>query len=82
MLPEEDLIITQGRAGHGGNFVSLQHTPSGISRHHPGPLAGVNVHRLLREWSEQIEAELLVRGLTQYSVPDCRTKSNWQSGTR
>jgi hypothetical protein len=79
MLREEDLVISRGRASHGGDFLHLRHEPTGITRHHAGPLTGVNVHKLLQEWHQQIEDEILSRGLTQFTVAAYQTKKTWQS---
>jgi len=51
----------------GGDFMEIEHVPTGIKRHHPPPLGGPAVQkeakaRLLRE----IEADLVAKGLTQY----------------
>lgn len=70
MLRDEDIQIERGRAAHGGDFVRLTHTPTGISRSHPGPLgAGSRQHRLISSWLSEIEAELRRIGLTQYIIP-------------
>ena len=79
MLRAEDLTTSRGRMVHGGDFVQLRHTPTGIQRQHSGPLRGVNVHKLLQEWREQIEAEILSQGLTEFIVEPYPKKNTWQS---
>jgi hypothetical protein len=68
LLRDEDIRIDIGRTSHGGDFTRMVHIPSGIERLHPGPLTGVNVHELRQRWLAEIEAELRLRGLTQYIV--------------
>ncbi len=79
MLREEDLMITQGRVEGGGGFIQLSHTPTGIQRGHFGPLRGVSVHKLLQDWQEQIEAEILSKGLTEFIIEPYRTKAKGRS---
>jgi hypothetical protein len=78
MLREEDLRVELGRADQGGDFLRLVHVPSGIQRNHPGPLQGLNQHKLMQRWRSEIEAELCERGLTQHLIPDYRSKSRRQ----
>jgi hypothetical protein len=74
MLREEDLQIDRGRASHGGDFLCLTHIPTRVSRLQPGPLRGINQHRLMQSWLSEIETELQAKGLTQHIVPAYRTK--------
>jgi len=69
MLREEDIELERGRASHGGDFLILTHTPSGVSRSHPGPLRGLNQRALIQTWLDEIEAELMSKGLAQHIVP-------------
>lgn len=77
MLREEDIRIDIGRASHGGDFLRLIHIPTGKLRSDPGPL-GKRQRQLLKTWHEEIEAELLAEGLTEYIVPDYPVKSTRQ----
>jgi hypothetical protein len=74
MLREEDLQIDCGRTSK-GDFIRLVHVPTGISRYNSGPLRGLNQHTLLQTWHREIEAELQLTGLSQYIVPEYRTKN-------
>ena len=58
MLREEEVRIDAGLASHGGDFMRIEHLPTGIERWHPGPLASVNRHELVQGWLAEIEAEL------------------------
>jgi hypothetical protein len=72
MLREEDIHIKEGRCV-GGTFLEVVHLPSGISRSN-GPIGAVSQHQLVSAWKHEIETELIERGLSQYIVPDFRTK--------
>ena len=75
MLRDEDIQMERGRASHGGDFLRLTHIPSGISRSHLGPLGTANKqHLLISSWLSEIAAELRAQGLTQYIIPEHRTK--------
>ena len=65
MLKVEDIEVQVGR-GVGGDFMKVLHKPTGIFRAEGPPLRkpGKSKHRFLQE----IEAELVQRGLTQYLV--------------
>ncbi|TWT31405.1 hypothetical protein [Blastopirellula retiformator] len=78
MLREEEIQIQIGRGSHGGDFLRVVHTPTGIERLHPGPLAGVNRHELTQQWLEEMETELIAKGLHQYVVPNYPAKNRWQ----
>lgn len=65
MIDENDVRIDIGRASDNGDFLRLTHIPSGISRHHPGPLTGVNQHELIENWKREIESELNSHGPNQ-----------------
>lgn len=72
MLPEESVQLEIGRASHGGDFLRLLHLPTGLSRHHPGPLRGINRSKLVQSLLSEIEAELVAKGLHQYIVHDSK----------
>jgi hypothetical protein len=74
MLRDEDIRMERGRASHGGDFLRFTHIPTGISKQHPGPLRNLNQHKLISDWFAEVEAELRAKGLTQYIIPDHRTK--------
>jgi hypothetical protein len=76
MLREEDIRIHVGRCV-GGTFLQLVHVPTGIFRT-KGPLGAASQHQLVSAWTHEIETELIERGLTQYIVPDFRTKHTRQ----
>jgi hypothetical protein len=66
MLSAKDIIVRTGRAV-GGDFMEIEHLPSGVKRHYGPPLGGHEAQketrsRLLRE----IEAELVAKGFVQY----------------
>ena len=66
MLRVHDTIVRTGRA-IGGDFMEMEHVPTGIKRHHPPPLGGSEVQREVRaRFLREIEAELVAKGLTQY----------------
>jgi hypothetical protein len=66
MLRVHDLIIRTGRAV-GGDFMEMEHVPTGIKRFHPPPLGGADVQKEVRaRFLREIEAELVDKGLTQY----------------
>jgi hypothetical protein len=60
MLRDEDIRIDVGRSID-GDFIRVVHIPSGIKRHHPGPLTDLNRNELLERWRYEIEEELLSR---------------------
>jgi hypothetical protein len=66
MLKEHDIVVERGRGGYGGDFLRLEHVPTGKSRKHPGPLGNTDQRALLMSWLSEIEAELQAEGLTQY----------------
>jgi hypothetical protein len=72
VLRDEDLLKLVGRADHGGDFLRLVHQPTGLFRHHPGPMKGVDQHRLLQRWCDEIEAELKAAGRTEFLIEDWR----------
>ena len=75
MLRDEDIQMERGGASHGGDFLRLTHTPTGISRFHPGPLGtSSKQHLLISFWLSEIGAELRARGLTQYIILEHRSK--------
>lgn len=67
-LSKPDDIIIEIFMGPGGDSMTITHKPTGIRRGAQPPLAkpGKTRYNLLRE----IEAELIVRGLTQYLLPE------------
>jgi hypothetical protein len=66
MLRVNDIIVRIGRAV-GGDFMEIEHVPSGVKRHHPAPLGGDEVQKEVRaKFLREIEAELIAKGLTQY----------------
>jgi hypothetical protein len=66
MLRTQDIIVRVGR-GVGGDFMEIEHVPTGIKRHHHPPLGGPAVQKEARSrFLREIEAELVVKGLTQY----------------
>ena len=66
MLRTGDIIVSVGRA-EGGDFMEIEHVPTGIKRHHPPPLGGAAVQKAARaRFLREIEAELVAKGLTQY----------------
>jgi hypothetical protein len=71
MLRLEDIEVKVGRAV-GGDFMSVVHRPTGISRTVGPPLRtpGKTKHQLLGE----IESELRERGFTEHIVPDRRPR--------
>ena len=69
MLRDCDICIDVGRS-MGGDFLRVTHIPTGISRYHGSPLRGLNREELVRGWLNEIEAELLERGLTEHIVAD------------
>jgi hypothetical protein len=75
MLRDEDLRLDVGRASDGGNFLRLTHTPTGLSRSHPGPLRGLDQHALVQTWLGEIEAELKSKGQPQHIMPAYRRKN-------
>ena len=59
-------MVRVGRAV-GGDFMEIEHVPTGIKRHHPPPLRGPAVQKEARaRFLREIEAELVAKGLTQY----------------
>ena len=75
MLREEDIRIDVGRAQHGGDFMRMVHTPTGVERSHPGPLKDVNCYELQKRWLIEIEADIAARGLLQHIVKAYRVTS-------
>lgn len=82
MLKDEDVRIDFGLAQHGGDFMRMEHIPTGIERWHAGPLKGVHRQALQQRWLSEIEAELLARGLVQHVVPVLPRKSKSQGRRR
>jgi hypothetical protein len=71
MLRAGDIIVNTGRAV-GGDFMEIEHVPTGIKRHHPPPLGGADVQREVRaRFLREIEAEIIAKGLTQYIEGPC-----------
>lgn len=70
MLRQEDLQIDIGRCD-GGSFIKVTHVPTGVTRM-KGPLNGESSHRIQKRFLEEIEQELVERGLMQYIVADYR----------
>lgn len=79
MLREEDIHIKVGRCV-GGTFLEVVHAPTGISRS-KGPIGAASQRQLVSAWTHEIETELIERGLSQYLVPDFRTKQTRQRRT-
>ena len=75
MLRDEDIRMDRGRASHGGDFLRFTQIPTGISKEHPGPSRNLKQHELISSWFAEVEAELRAKGLTQYIIPDHRTKT-------
>ncbi len=66
MLKEGDIIIHVGR-GEGGNFMEMEHLPTGLKRRLDPPLGDIDEQKRVRcEFLHQIETELIEKGLTQY----------------
>jgi hypothetical protein len=66
MLRTQDIIVRVGRAV-AGDFMEIEHVPTGIKRHHPPPLGGPAVQKEVRaRFLREIEAELVAKGLVQY----------------
>ena len=66
MLRVHEIIVQTGRAT-GGDFMEMEHVPTGIKRHHPPPLGDAEVQKEVRaRFLREIEAELVAKGLTQY----------------
>lgn len=66
MLRMEDILVKTGRAV-GGDFMEIEHVPTGIKRYQPPPLAGAGGGNEVRaRFLREIEAELIAKGLTQY----------------
>jgi hypothetical protein len=66
MLRTHDIIMRVGRAA-GGDFMEIEHVPTGIKRHHPPPLGSAAVQKEAKaRFLSEIEAELASKGLTQY----------------
>ena len=78
MLREDEIRIDTGLASHGGDFIRIEHLPTGIERWDPGPLANVDRHQLVQKWLAEIEAELKEKGLTEFIVPAYPKKNRWQ----
>jgi hypothetical protein len=72
MLKPEDIEIQVGR-GQGGDFMWVIHKPTGIKRGQGPPLPKPDKAR--RELLREIEAEVVKRGLTQYVLPDRKSKA-------
>lgn len=70
MLRTGDIMLRIGRAV-GGDFMEIEHVPSGIKRHHPPPLGTPEVQREIKaRFLREIEAELIATGLTQHVEDD------------
>ena len=66
MLRANDIVVHIGR-GIGGDFMEMEHVPTGIKRHHPPPLGGNEIQREVKaRFLQEIEAELIAKGLTQH----------------
>lgn len=66
MLRASDMIVRVGRAV-GGDFMEIEHVPTGIKRHRTPPLGGTEVQRETKaRFLREIETELIAKGLTQY----------------
>ena len=66
MLRAKDIIVRVGRAV-GGDFMEMEHVPTGIRRHRDPPLGGADEQRKAKaRFLREIEAELTAKGLTQY----------------
>ena len=66
MLCASDIIVKTGRAV-GGDFMEIEHAPTGIKRHHPPPLGGPELQREAKaRFFREIEAEIVAKGLTHY----------------
>ena len=66
MLRQEDLQFAVGRCV-GGSFIQITHVPTGVSRM-KGPLGGESSHSIEKRFLDEIEQELVARGLTQFIV--------------
>lgn len=74
MLRMDDILVKTGRAV-GGDFMEIEHIPTGIKRYHPPPLAGAGGGKEVRErFLREIEAELIAKGLIQY-IADGKNES-------
>ena len=66
MLRTNDIIVSVGRAV-GGDFMEIEHVPSGIKRQQSPPLGTPEVQKETKaRFLREIEAELVAKGLTQY----------------
>jgi hypothetical protein len=68
MLKPEEIRVDTGRCV-GGTFIRVVHVPTGISKEQ-APIGGRSGGEVVRQFSREIESELVARGLTQYIVPD------------
>ena len=59
----------------GGTFIRVVHVPTGISKEQ-APLGGRSGGEVVRQFSREIEHELVAWGLTQYIVPDAHGQSS------
>lgn len=66
MLRQEDLQIEVGRCV-GGSFIRITHVPTGVSRM-KGPSAGESSYSIEKRFLDEIEQELVAKGLTQHIV--------------
>lgn len=77
MLFVEQIRIDVGRA-EGGDYMRVVHTPTGIERAY-GPPLGNKFSQLKKKFLQEIEDELLEKGLTEYTWQDktkCPTCKN------
>jgi hypothetical protein len=66
MLRVNDIVVHVGRAV-GGDFMEVEHVPTGIKRHQLPPLGTVDTQKRIKAgFLAEIEAELIAKGLTQY----------------
>lgn len=73
MLRQEELQIDIGRCV-GGSFIQVTHVPTGVSRN-KGPFGGESSHCIKNRFLDEIEQELIARGLTQYVVAAYRKRN-------
>jgi hypothetical protein len=66
MLRVNDIVVHVGRAV-GGDFIEIEHLPTGIKRHQLPPLGNADTQKRIKaRFLAEIEAELIAKGLTQY----------------
>ena len=64
---DRDHIAVGCESAVGGDFMEIEHAPSGIKRLQPPPLGAPEVQRETKaRFLREIEAELIAKGLTQY----------------